>query len=451
MLLKRRISGFYPFVFFVGVCLSLGVACSNSRAEVGLPSIFEIAVRQDPQFQQVDAARLATLERRPQAIARLMLPEFDFSGNVSKNYQDITVDTGFGAVGEVDFTSHRYTLNLTQPIFHYDRYIQLKQADLQIRRANIELDAALQDLIVRVSQRYFAVLAAGDNVEFSRAEKIALGQQLEESNQRFEVGLIAITDVQEARAGYDLAVANEIQALNLLDNTREALRELTGIYYDAVKPLGKEVPLIAPTPEDIDAWTETALRQNRQLAAVQTDSEIAAAEIRNQFSGHLPSVDLVGIHDISETGGRFGATDTTTTAIGVEFNVPIFQGGQVISRTSEAGYRYRESLERLKQQLRETQRLARESYLGVISGISRVKALQQAVVSSETAVEATKAGYAVGTRTAVEVVVSERELLRARRDYAQSRYDYILDTLRLKQAAGTLDPDDIKKIGEWLL
>lgn len=427
---------------FVIVALVQG----SPRAE-DLLDIYRLAIAEDPQFGQVGSAKRAVEELHKQARSRLLLPTLNFEANISKSYQDITAPET-GAVSQ-DFTSRLYQLNLTQPVFHYDRYVELKQADQRGRQSALELDAAHQELMIRVAERYIAVLEAEDNLVFSRAETAALKRQLEQSNQRFEVGLIAITDVQEAQAGYDLARADEIRARNGLDNALEALREITSAYHRELASLGDQMPLVGPDPPEIDRWARRARGQNLRLNAAKIATELAKAEIRLESSAHLPTVDLVGTYSQDERGGRFGQAAIDATTIGVEVNVPIFEGGQVNSRTRAAAHRYHEAEERLEQQRREVERQSREAFLGVLTGISRVQALKQALSSSETAAKATQAGYSVGTRTAVDVVNSERDLLRARRDYAQARYNYMLDGLRLKHAAGTLSPEDLVLVNGW--
>jgi outer membrane protein len=256
--------------------------------------------------------------------------------------------------------------------------------------------------------------------------------------------------VQEAQAGYDRSVANEILAENAIDNAREALREVTGDYQTELTPLGTNMPLVSPQPEIIEEWTQISQEQNMRVIATRHELETVRQTINIQQSGHLPTLDIVARKGFDSGGGRFGGTQIDATSIGLELNMPLFQGGLVNSRTREARHRYDEALERLEQQFRSAQRQTREAYLGVVSGVSQVKALDQAVTSSQTALLATEAGFEVGTRTAVDLVASQRVLLQAKRDYARARYDYILNTLRLKQAAGTLSPDDLKEINSWL-
>ncbi|HZA28928.1 MAG TPA: TolC family outer membrane protein [Gammaproteobacteria bacterium] len=458
--------------------IALIVAGIGVAAPIGaedLVAIYTLAEQQDPQFQQVEASRRAILAVKPQARAQLMLPSVTISANVTRNFQDISIDTqaqgdipvigtqggvigvipatdlqGVSGSGYTEFTSGDYTLSITQPVYHYDRTLQYRQADTRIQQANAEFGAARQDLIVRVAERYFDVLAAMDTLEFAGAEKQALFQQLDQAKQRFEVGLVAITDVQEAQAGYDRAVADRIQAENLLENAREALRELTNQYHQTLLKLGEEIPLIAPVPPNIDRWIAKSLEQNLRLAAAFQATKVARQEIARQSAGHRPTLDLIASHGFSTTGGRFAQADIDSSAIGLQFNLPIYQGGQVNSRTREAQHRHEEALARLEQERRAAHRQAHDAYLGVIAGISRVKALRQAVISNQTSSEATQAGFEVGTRTGVDVVNAQREVFRAKRDYAQSRYDYILDTLRLKRAAGMLTPTDLTSINTWL-
>ena len=423
--------------------------CCASVPAADLVDVYALAEASDPIYKESVAAYNATLEVKPQARSQL-LPLISLNADTTRHAQDISSGGEFGISGEVDFNSHGYSLDLSQPVFHYDRYLLLKQSDSQILQAQAEMDAAQQDLVVRVAERYFNVLAAMDNLAFTRAEKTALGQQLEQTKQRFDAGISAITDVQEAQAGYDRSVASEILAENLVDNSREGLREVTGEYLTDLAPLGATIDLATPRPEIIDDWTATSLEQNLRVVAAKNALDTAQQTIKIEQSGHLPTLDIVATKNFGTSGGRFGSTELHDTAIGLELNVPIYEGGLVNSRTKQARYNYEEALERLEQQRRAAQRLTREAFLGVISSISQVNALQQSVVSSETALEATQAGFEAGTRTAVDVVDAQRVVLQSKRAYALARYEYLLNTLRLKQSAGTLSPDDLSQINAWL-
>ena len=417
---------------------------------VDLLEIYGYALDSDPQYQQVAATRRAVLEQRPQALSQL-LPSLSFSANAFTNEQEIeSIFNPLGQGGKVTYGSHGYSLDLTQPLFRGDRIMQYLQADNRIKQADAELIAAEQDLILRTTVAYFEVLAAYDNLGFAEAEKKSLSRQLDQAKQRFDVGLTAITDVQEAQAGHDRAFAAEIEARNNVDNAWEALREITGAYFSEPATLGDTMPLVSPQPEEIDAWTGAALEQNLNILAARHAVDTARREIKRQKAGHLPTVDMVARHRLDESGGRFGSIESTTSSVGVELNVPIFQGGYVSSRVRESHQRLDAERQRLEQARRNAQRLTRQAYLGVISGISRVNALKQAVVSSETALLATEAGFDVGTRTAVDVVAAERATSQARRDYARARYDYLLDTLRLKQASGSLSTEDLREVNRWL-
>ncbi len=413
---------------------------TTSSLSADLTSIYSLAERNDPNYQQVISKHRAALESRPQARSQL-LPSLDITANTKRNNQDITSSSTFGSDGEIDFNSHGYSLNLSQPLFHRDRFIALSQADSEIKESEAKLAKAQQDLIVSVSETYFNVLRSVDNLEFAKIEVESLSRQLEQANQRFEVGLSAITDVQEAQAGHDLAVAQKIQAINGIDNAKEEIRELTGEYIDEFDGLGENITLIKPVPEDISSWADLSIEQNLDISAANFALETARKEIKKQYAGHLPTVDIVASHGYDSTGGRFGSTRTDRSSIGLELNVPIFSGGFVSSKTREAYEQYNFAMHYLEKSRRTAQRNTREAYLGVISGISQVNALKQAVISSETALTATEAGFEVGTRTAVDVIGSQRATSKARRDYSNAKYNYILNTLKLKRSAGILSPD----------
>jgi len=430
------------------IALSLLLSINSFGSD--LMHVYELAVKNDQEYMQALATHRVALESRPQAMSRL-LPEVNFSAETIRNDQDISSSGGaVGSSGDVNFNSRGYQLSVTQPLFRRDRFIALTQSGSEIRKAEAELVEAQQALIIRIAERYFAILAAIDNIEFSKTEVKSLSRQLEQANQRFEVGLSAITDMVEAQAGYDLAVAREIQALNALDNAQEDMRELTGEYISTFSPLGDAMSLVRPEPEAIESWTQLSLDQNLGVLAARHAAETARNEIKRQSSGHLPTLDLVASQSYGSTGGRFGSNKQHSSAVGLELNIPIYSGGLVNSQTREAHENYNIAMYGLERARRSAQRSTRASYLGVVSGISQVKALNQAVISSETALKATEAGFEVGTRTTVDVVATQRATSEARRNYSQAKYNYILDTLGLKKAAGTLSTEDIKLINAWL-
>jgi len=432
------------------VSLWLALHALTGFAQSDLNSVLAAAEEADPIYREAQAAALAIAEQVPQARAALWLPRLSFNAGISRVRQDISSAFAFGSSGEIAYTAKNYRISLEQPVYHHDRYVALRQADRRVEQAQLEVLAARQDLMVRVAERYFTRLAARDNVDFAHAETESLQGQLEQAKQRFEVGLIAITDVQEAQAGYDRALASEISANNELENSNEGLREITARYDLDLLSLGENMPLVVPEPLDIEAWTAAALEQNIELDAALAATDIAHAEIRRQYAGHYPTFDIFGSHGFNKQGGRFGGTSVDQGDIGIEVNVPLYEGGQVVSRTRAATHEHSAAIERVEQTRRAVQRAAREAYLGIVTQISAVKALRQAVVSSQTALDSTRAGFEVGTRTAIDVVAAERSLSQAKRDYARARYDYILQTLRLKHAAGSLEPADLAAVNGWL-
>lgn len=335
----------------------------------------------------------------------------------------------------------------------------MRRADKIVARAEADREAAQQDLIVRVTQRYFDVLAAEDRLRAIHANRTAIARQLEQAKQRFEVGLIAITAVQESQAAYDQSVADEIAAKRSLATSREFLREITGEYVSSLAAPGDDLPLAVPTPTDEASWINLAMDQNLALVAARLDEKLARDEISFRRNGHYPSIELVANAGESDTnadrsvaGGPFNPADSDgrSDSIAVQLTVPLFAGGVTSSRVREAVYLHRASRENLQRVTRETERAARDAYLGVSSEISRVQALQQAVQSSETALEATQAGFDVGTRTIVDVLNAQFALYQAITNYYQSRYDYVLNVMRLKQAAGTLEVRDLEALEPFL-
>ena len=419
----------------LGACVLL--AAAPQAAAENLLEVFEFALKSDPEFLAAGADNRAAQEIRPQARAGL-LPEVGLSFTTQWNERQRLPDV----------RSDNLTLNAAHPIWRRDRRIAVDQADSRIARADALYAAARQDLMVRVAERYFGVLEAEDELGFARATLEAFEQQLEQSRQRFEVGLIPITDVEEAKAGFDLSKAQLIAAENALDIAREALRETTGAYQEKLAPL-TEMPLVTPEPEDIDEWTEIALDRNPRLLAARHDTETARREIRRIQAGHSPALDAVGSIGLNDSGSS-PTGETRRTNVGLRLSFPLYRGGSILSRTRESRHRYQRTLDVLERERRNAQRETRDAYLGVNSGISRVQALEQAVRSSQTAADAIEAGFQVGTRTTVDVLDAQRELFRARRDLSEARYGYILDVLRLKRAAGTLSEDDLEQISVWL-
>ena len=412
-----------------------------------LLEIYQQALQSDPQIHEAEARRLAALEAKPQARG-VLLPQISANGDWTKleaSGSSFEPSIGDTVTFDQDTDGPSWNFELRQTLFRWDQIVGLRQADKVVAKAEALRESAQQDLIVRVAQRYFDVLAAEDRLTSIHADRTAIARQLEQAKQRFEVGLIAITDVQESQAAYDNSIANEIAAKRSLATAREFLREITGEHVPPLSAPGENFPLITPTPNDEASWVDLAMSQNLQLIASRLDEQIARDEIAFRRTGHYPTLDLV-----ARTGEQQSEGDATTAGgplppsmsnidttreldtISIQLNVPIFSGGGTSSRVREAVYLHRASREQLQRVTRETERQARDAYLGVISERSRVKALDQAVSSSRTALEATEAGFEVGTRTIVDVLDSQFSLYLAITNYYQSRYDYVLNALQVK-------------------
>ena len=301
-----------------------------------------------------------------------------------------------------------------------------------------------QELILRTSRAYFEVLNRQADLEAVLADKEAIGRQLEQTKQRFEVGLIAITDVHEAQARYDRVVSDEIISRNNLDTAREALRVITGKAHQELSGLADDVPLTPPEPASIDDWVAGAEKDNLVLLAARYGLEVARQEIEVQRAAHYPTVDLVAAYAEQNTSSDTGR-DLDAGSIGVELNIPLYTGGLITSRTRQATAQLVQASESLEQTRREVERQTRDAYRNVIAAIGAVEALRQTVVSNQSALDATQAGFEVGTRTIVDVLDSQRDLFRAQRDYVVARHAYVLATLGLRQAVGSLGLPDLQQ------
>jgi outer membrane protein len=454
-------------------------ACSLILAHAAnaadLLAVYQRALQNDPQIREADANRLASRESKPQAVAAL-LPQFSASGQYTKINEDAGRTTltrsnpadpdsplvPINISSTTDLTAKNYDLTLRQTLFRWDQWMTLRRADAEVAQAEADYQAAQQDLIQRTAVRYFDVLAAQDTVDAAQATLEALSRQLEQADKRFEVGLIAITDVQEARAAHDQAAAAVIQAKRTLATANELLRELTGESFDTLAAPVDDMPLRSPDPENEQTWVTQALEQNLRVISARLATDIAKQDVRVARAGHLPSIDIVASRgDQDFTGDQEGRSAAgvsrapadqtqTTDSIGIQVTVPIYSGGATSSRVRQRVYLHRAARERLERANRETERAARDAYLGVLSEISRVRALKQALESSRTALQATEAGFEVGTRTTVDVLDARRRLFEAQTNYSRSRYDYILNVLQLQLASGTLDRADLDQINSFL-
>ncbi len=433
-----------------------------------LMEIYQRSLRSDPTLREADALRRATRQSKPAAIASL-LPQIDGSGGWNNSVRDGT-SAQFGVAGlinvlsETDVDTLNWSLDLRQTIFRWDQFALLAQASKEVAQAEADYRAAEQDLMMRVADAYFNVLAAEDTLTSEQAAKRAISRQLEQAQRRFEVGLIAITDVQEAQAGFDEAVSVEILAKRNLATAKEQLREITGDYPVALAKPIDAMPLIGPDPANDNQWVDTALQRNLSLVSAQLGADIARDNVKLARSGHYPTLEFFASYGNTQQEGdsttfnpapvgvvdRVIDTDQDTTRFGVQFTLPIFSSGGVTADARQAVYLHRAAKENLERVARQVERETRDAYLGVDSEIARVKALRQARKSSQTALEATQAGFEVGTRTTVDVLDARRQLCITEPTYARSRYDYIVNWLRLKQAAGNLTVGDLTMVNGWL-
>ena len=411
---------------------------------------YEQAQKDDPRILAAEFQYQATRETLPQARAAL-LPNVSLDVFTGKHNTETTVQaTSITTANRYD--REGFTLSLSQSLYNHAYWLQVLQADIYVAIGEVNVNAARQELIVRTAQAYYNVLAAQDNLKFATAEKESIGKQLEQNQQRLNVGLIAITDVKESQAQYDLSVAQWITAENALANARESLRSLIGMAVDDLLPLANDMVLATPQPENIDEWVKTALQNNLSLKASQLSLEVAQKQVGIQRAGHYPSVSLIARRNDATTDGLVsGDNEIRDDSVIVNLNVPIYSGGLTSSKTREAVALKEQARVLRDQSIRETEQLSRTSYLGVTASIARVAAFKQALVSTQAAYEATQAGYEVGTRTAIDMLLVLREQYRAERDYAQARYDYILNFLRLKQAAGMLSREDVVLVNQWLV
>jgi outer membrane protein len=413
--------------------------CGPPAGAEDLLQVYRQALDSDPVLKAATASREAAQETRPQARA-LLLPSVG-----------ATLDQGrtFGIAGAPDnssYNSHVYAIRLQQPVYNRGSQVQQRLAEAVVSQSDIDFHNAQNEVILRVAQGYFGVLAALDNLSFATAEKNAFARQLEQANRRFEVGLATITDVYDAQARFDGAVSQEIEAINTLANARELLRQLTGQDYAQLDALSERMPLTLPQPNDPEEWVRMAMENNLRLRSAGFGVDQARENIQLQKAGHYPTLNL----NASRADVDNSITNITSSQVGLELTIPLYSGGAVSSRSREAAYNYEASRQSLENLQRDIIRTVRNAYRGQETAISQIKALDQTRISTRSALEANQAGYEVGTRTIVDVLDAERNVFRAERDYAAARYSYIVSFLTLRQAAGQLAETDVSEINGWL-
>ncbi|MBL0142230.1 MAG: TolC family outer membrane protein [Betaproteobacteria bacterium] len=419
-----------------------GLAFSAHGAD--LLGVYHDALVSDPVYQAARAQYQASIERLPQAKAGY-LPFVTGSAGAYRNYNDVEGSQ------QLDYSTRGFNVTLSQPIFRMQNWIAISQAQKQVLQAEALLTTASQDLILRVAQAYFDVLGAQDNVALSDAQKRAISEQLAQAKRNFEVGTATIVDTLEAQARFDQAVAKEVLDANDLEVKKRALQQLIGKFPDALKPLGDRLELPRPKPDNIDEWVKAANESSLAVLVAKAAFEIAAQEVDRAQAGHFPTVDLNANYNYnrnpaSSLGELFtGASITSKNAqVGLVLSVPIFAGGGTQSRV-------RETLalrDRAQQDLENTQRTVaqsvRQNFLAVTNGIALVRALEQALASTQSQLDSSILGRDVGVRTSVDVLNAQQSVFQTRRDLQQARYAYILNSFRLRAAAGTLTDSDLE-------
>lgn len=452
--------------------LLLAIAVAGSLALMpahgaDLWDVYQLALKNDPTFAQAQANYQAALENKPIARAGY-LPNITLTGsrNITKTsgqiplYYDPTTNTYVQANASNHSYTTNYTAQLTQPIFNWSAWENIKQADASVAQAQATFIAAQQDLIVRTATAYFAVITARDTLAADHAATLANQKQLDQTKAKYKVGMSAVTDVENAQAAYDQSVANEIAAQQQVINAEEGLRAITGEPVGQLQEPVTDMPLRTPNPDNAKKWVDTALKENPTLMAAQAGANVASANVSIKRSGHYPTLDLVLSHNKNNNTQESNITgasnvitqaqnNTGNTAI-LQLSVPIFSGGGVSAQVTQAQRQYDAAMDNVKLVTRQTVQQTRTSYLGVLTGISQVRALRQSVKSNETSLQAMETGMQVGTRTIVDVLLARQNLVTAQTNFAQSRDTYLTSILQLKQAAGILSPQDLKQINALL-
>jgi len=447
------------------IAVATAMTANNAQAD-DLLSVYQQALLNDTVVLKAQAQFEIVKEDIVQARSAL-LPQISAQGSISTSEREsqqsqIAGDDVifFDTTSNTDSTS--FGANLNMQLYHHDTWLRLGTAEKSAHQSDLVFQVAKQDLIVRVAQAYFALLSSKDDLEFAQAEKAAIARQLEQTKQRFSVGLTAITDVHEAQAQYDNAVTEEIRSENAIYNAEEELRVITNTYPRNINVLNTDrFSTSTPNPNSADEWQKAAEAKNLDIIAAKVGIDVAKDGINIARSGHYPTLDLSGSWGTgkSQTSvdaqGKHQDFDETpffdSYSVGVTLNVPIYSGGAIQSGVRQAQSRFVLASQDLMQTHRAVVRTTRNAYNTVVATISAIKALEQSVISATKALEATEAGFEVGTRTIVDVLDSTRNLYNAKRNLSSTRYAYIQNVLLLKRAGGTIVDEDIMAINSGLM
>jgi outer membrane protein len=441
---------------YAGIIAALSLLGHGARA-VDLLEVYRDAKANDAPYAAARASLEAGRERLPQGRA-LILPTVNATGNSTTSDNEVkqlAPGPAAGVPAARDFRTNAWTVTLTQPLFRWQNWVQYEQSEFQVAQAEAQFALASQDLIVRVAQAYFDALAAENSLAFIQAQKAAISEQLAQAKRNFEVGTATITDTNEAQARFDLSLSQEIAAQNDLEIRRRILQQIIGRLPDRLTPLRSKFQLAVPTPNRMEDWAEAAQKNAYAVRIQEAASEIAEREVKRNRAGHLPTVDVVATYGKnvstgSSTSATGSGTEQRSATLGLQLTLPLYAGGGIDSRVREA----LANLDRARAELENSRRaaalLARQSFLGVTNGMAQVRALEQAVTSSETALASNRLGYEVGVRINIDVLNSQQQLFSTRRDLSRARYDTIVNGLRLKAAAGTLSEADLVVVNDLL-
>jgi outer membrane protein len=419
----------------------------------GLLDIYRKAVQNDPVFQSYQFRTFVAQEGKRQALAA-MLPTVTATGSyVHKNQDIVSSDNEVYASGNSDFGTTVYALTLTQPLFNWAAYSGWKQAETVRVRSEMEFVLAGQELITRVADLYFQALAAKDRLDYALVEEAAVEKHYELAQGRSDMGLIPITDLHDAKARLAATKAQTIETRNKLEDALQALSEVIGAPVDDLTPLASNIRLKSPEPATLDSWLTGALEGNPAIELSKKAVEVAELEVKRQNAAHYPTVDLVSSFDNEDTEDSLfgGSSEVETYRIGVHFTLPLYQGGEVASKVRSSRHEVSIARQELVRQSRSVERKTRSAFLGVDSSLKKVDALAQSIDANRLALEAKQDGYLSGLFTSLSVLDAERDLALVSIDHAQARYDYILNSLRLKQAVGSLAEQDLQDLENWLV
>ena len=427
--------------------LSFSLISSFLKGE-NLEEIYELALKNDPLLKAAEATYRAGKENKAQGRAGL-LPTLSISGSSNWNeyrVMDQIID---------QYNSNNYSGRLSQPIFRMDKWFQFKRGKSLSDSAQAEFGYQQQETMIRVASAYFNVLNSIDSLNAARAEEKAIGKQKDLAKKRFEVGLAAITEVQETQAAYDLTVVSRISREAQLDSARETLNSIVGKEIALLSPLKESFEISLPDPLDRESWVTLGLKNNLQLKSAKFQREAAKHSARAATSNHLPQIDIVGrVTKSTSKQGKFGGfiqnplfgVEQDTRQYAIQFNLPLYAGGSISSARRQAFANYDRAKEQTIYTERSIIRDVRSNHFGVQTQVANVTARKQALASAESALEATQIGYEVGSRNTVDLLDSQKRLFQAQRDYASSRYEYIIAMLRLKASVGSLNPGDLISI-----